>query len=84
MVSRWENIAQMNQYMEREEEKGAGVSIMNMDCEEKRHYLALCVCVCVFKNKGHDAQSMFFKVTFSTALEMLTNLALNTEVTENC
>lgn len=47
MVSRWENIAQMNQYMEREEEKGAGVSIMNMDCEEKRHYLALCVCVCV-------------------------------------
>lgn len=51
-----------------------------MDCEEKRHYLA----VCVFeKKKSHEAQSMFFRITFSTALEMLTNLSLFTEATES-
>lgn len=49
-----------------------GASIFNMDCEEKRHYLA----VCVYKEKGNEAQSMFFKITFRTALEMLKNLSL--------
>lgn len=59
-----------------------GASIFNMDCEEKRHYLALCVFK--MKKKSHEAQSMFFKITFSTALEMLTNLSLFTEATESC
>lgn len=52
-----------------------------MDCEEKRHYSAVCVSVCVcecvcVQKESHEAQSMFFKVTFSTALELFTNLSL--------
>lgn len=32
--------------------------------------------MCIQKEKSHEEQSMFFEITFSTTLEMLTNLSL--------
>lgn len=81
MVSSWNSIAQTNQFTEGEWERASSTWIVR---KKGTIQLCVCVCVCVQKETTHDAQSMFLEITFSTALEMLTNLSLFTEATESC